>query len=122
MSVIRIIPERLDIPIVKGATLHLPMEVKDLDGQPIDLTGATATIQFRLKENSDIVLLEVSTATGEITGMNADGEIRVIIPAETTAAFQFRAAVWELAVTFPATGFVAKWLAGTIRVDTGVVR
>lgn len=65
-------------------------------GPPLDLTGASFVMQIRAEIDSDVVLLELSTANGRITTEPLAGIVRRRISAADTAALSFDEAVYDI--------------------------
>jgi hypothetical protein len=91
--------ERL-LRIQQGSTWGLDVQLTDDQGQPLDLTGATAKMQLRRYPSSPDVLLELSTENQRIQ-IGTDGTLLLIIPAAVTAALAARPGCYDLAVTLP---------------------
>lgn len=64
--------------------------------RPVDLTGYTARMQLRAKLDSDTVLHSLTTENGGILLDDVTKTITMYIPDETTQAFTFKAAVYDL--------------------------
>jgi hypothetical protein len=98
---------------------------KDDDGneQPLDLTGFTFQMQVRKKAESPIIILEASSALGNITvvGAVADGKIAVEFTAEELSAIDARKYVYDLEYTAPSNA-IARILQGSFLVDAEVTQ
>lgn len=89
--------------------------------KPIDLTGMTARMQLRSKVESDVVIHELTTENGGITLNNVTKEIKLNIPAATTAGFTFNTAVYNLEI-IDSLGTVTNFARGTITLIKEVTR
>lgn len=89
--------------------------------QPVDLTGYTARMQIREKVESAAVLHELSTTLGNIVLDNTAKSITLVIPASTTATFNFNSAVYSLEMVSSA-GQVTQLITGTFTLVKEVTR
>jgi hypothetical protein len=87
---------------------------------PVDLTGCTAMLQMREKIESPAVLYELISPTGIVLG-DAAGTVELVIPAEDSSLWSWRAAVYDLEITFPDTS-VRRLLSGSVSVSPEVTR
>ena len=65
---------------------------------PIDLANTTARMQIREKASSSVVIDELTTANGKLIIDNALKEIRILVPATVTAAYNFNSAAYNLEI------------------------
>lgn len=119
-------PSPLDIVIYQGATWRLPLrwdygpDPGDVD--PVDLTGASARAQVRVKPSAATVLLELTSAPGDgITLGGAAGTLDLEASAVQTAALPAGQAVWDLEVAWP-DGVVCRLVAGAVTIRADVTR
>jgi hypothetical protein len=89
--------------------------------RPIDLTGMTARMQIRAKLDSDVVIHELTTENSGIVLDNTTKQIKLTIPAATTAGFTFTTAVYNLEI-IDSTGIVSSFSRGTITLTKEVTR
>ena len=82
----------VDLYAYKGADFVKTARFK-LDGQPEDMTGYTAAMQIRKTMNGDLI----TDVTIDITP--EQGLVQMVIDAETTAAIDPGAYVWDLKIT-----------------------
>lgn len=75
---------RYDFTIDQGSYWTRLITWKDADGDPIDLTGYTARLQWRKRYEDDAVL-EITTENGGITLGGVDGTIQLDIFAGDTS-------------------------------------
>lgn len=95
--------QELDLVIEIGATYSRPMRWRRRNpdgskGDPINLTGFTALMQFRETAKSTVILLDASQY---IVLGGAAGTIVLTIPATVTATIDWNAAVYDLELTSP---------------------
>lgn len=69
-------------PIVKGDARTVVIQVQDGDGNAMDLTGSSWTVQVRRDAASDVLYEPVVNVTNAATGV-----LSFILPAATTATF-----------------------------------
>lgn len=91
---------RYDFEIPQGTTFSRTFTYKDSAGTPFDLSGASIELKAYRTITSDAVVLDASTAGGEIV-IGADGQFVLSLTASQTAALSFEnAAYYQLEVTF----------------------
>ena len=113
---------KLKLSIDQGATFTRQVTWKTgKPATPVDLTGCTARMQIREAIESPEVLVSLTTANGGITLGGPAGTVALRIEADTTAAFEWRAGVFDLEIEF-ADGTVRRLLAGTVTVSPEVTR
>jgi hypothetical protein len=87
---------------------------------PVDLAGMTARMQIRPTITSDTLIDEFTTESGEIVINNTLKTITLTIPADVTATYTFRNAVYSIELV---SGTVVIPLAfGNIALETEVTR
>lgn len=111
-------PETLTIR--QGATWVLSFDWLDPAGQPVDLTGCTARMQLRRNYGTP-VLLELSTASGQLVLGGATGIIDLVVDAATTAALTTDSGVCDMQIVYP-DGYVDVALAGRFQLIFAVTR
>lgn len=89
--------------------------------KPIDLAGMTAKMQLRTKIDSDVVIHELTTENAGIVLDNVTKQIKLNIPAATTASFNFTTAVYNLEI-IDQVGVVSSFARGTITLTKEVTR
>ena len=107
--------------IEQGTTFSKTLTWKDSSGNPINLTGYTARMQFRRSAASADALYTASSTGGQITMGGALGTVAIVLPATDTAAFDFGCAVYDLEVE-SAGGIVTRLLEGGVEVSLEVTR
>ena len=116
-----------DIHMEQGATLRIhfvygtsteatPTHVET----PYDLTGCTAKMQFR-KRYGEPVLLELSTANGEIELGGVDGTIDCYASDEQTDLIVEKRGKWDIELTY-ANGDVKRILMGNFYNSLAITR
>ena len=113
--------------IQRGATWDPSLTVKDDAGNPLDLdtlygTGHTFRLEFRPSQDSDTVLLALTSGGGEITETVASGVIKPEIDAAASAGIRWKRAWMALTVTFgtggsKSSGEVERIIEGEVRVS-----
>lgn len=89
--------------------------------KPADLQGMTARMQIRAKIDSDVVILELSTANGGIVINNQQKTISINIQQEQTQLLNFAQAVYDLEVT-SSGGITTQFIQGSISLVKEVTR
>jgi hypothetical protein len=106
--------------IQQGDTWSLEIAWTDDEGQPVDLTGATAKMQMRPSAGSAVLVLELSSANGRIA-VNPAGKLNLLVSAEDTGLLPVKSGVYDLEVTFT-SGVVKKLIRGSYLVTPEVTR
>lgn len=88
---------------------------------PVDLTGCTALAHIRETLESPDILITLSTANGKIVLGGAAGTVEIVLSAVETAAITWRAAVYDLEITFPDTT-VRRLMYGGVSISPEVTR
>jgi hypothetical protein len=127
-----------DLYIEQGASFHMnfqwceeppdPEGAPDVPGDPYDLTGGTARMQFRKKQH-DPVLAEATTANGKITlGLDPDGNVDlttgwfdVLLSDEDTDVFDVKKGLYDFEFV-DSTGFVYRLLQGAFEVSPNITQ
>ena len=107
--------------IEQGATFQKTLTWKDSSGNPINLTGYTARMQFRRSAASADVLYSATTTNGKITLGGVAGTVALVLPAADTELFDFGCAVYDLEVE-SSGGTVYRLLEGGVEVSLEVTR
>lgn len=106
----------------QGATFKRDIFVKDSAGNPWDLTGYSARMQIRQTVDDPSTLLDISTATGEITITAASGLVTIEVPATTTETLSWTGdAVYDLELE-DGSGFVTRLIQGKVTLSLEVTR
>lgn len=96
-------PTREDITIYQGATYFRRYTwTPDDPAVPQDLTGAAIRMQVRETKNSDVTLLDLSTAGAGVTITDGPaGKFTVRAEASQTDALSFSRGVYDLEIRMP---------------------
>lgn len=107
-------PVRVALEVYKGATFRRNFTwTADPEGaNPIDITGATARMQFRENVASSDIVAELTTENGGITLGGATGEIELYLSNTDTTAITPQNGVYDLEIVMP-DGDVNRLMEGT---------
>lgn len=93
---------KLNLPVIeKGATYRHTLYWKNSSNVPIDLTDCTAKLQARPSIESNIILLELSTANTGLVITPLLGKIDLYINSLTTTNLVGNLGLYDLEVYFP---------------------
>ena len=117
--------------IEQGATLNLELQYKDVNGNPIDLTGYGGKMQIRPEVNSPTAYITLSSSLQpDGTGLNfsgsngttppTSGSIGMYISAISSSALDFNQAVYDLEIYTGNTVF--RILEGQVKLSLNVTR
>lgn len=100
-------------------------EIKDTDGDPVNLTGIRMDMQVRRAATDPQVLLEASTITGRIvTGGASNNVLAFVILKELVAGFPLspngQPFVFDIVAT--ADGHTVRFCVGTVEVTRGITQ
>lgn len=98
---------------VSGGTVQYPT--------PADLSGYTARMQIRSSLDSDVVLLELTTANGGIVLTVNDASVALLIDADDTEAIDWLTGVYDVELV-SGGGDVVAFAEGTVTVTKDVTR
>ena len=112
---------RKDLVIEQGATFLLDLVLEDPAKQPVDLTGATAQMQGRLRVGAGTTLFDWSVSGGQITIDGPAGAVKVSVPASQTRTLSFDVGVYDLEIT-ESDGTVLRVLEGVVELSKEVTR
>lgn len=110
-----------DFDIEQGATFSKTITWKDADGNPINLTGYTARMQFRKNKAATDILFNATSSNGKLLLGGSAGTIDINIAAADTAAFDFSRAVYDIELQ-SSGGTVTRLLEGAVNVSKEVTR
>lgn len=106
---------KLNLVIEQGATFNRPIELKDGEDNPIDLTGASISALAKEKlSDRDVLFAFTATITDAVSGKFKFG-----LTADETTALEINSGVYDIDITYP-SGVVDRLLQGTITVSKGV--
>jgi hypothetical protein len=117
--------------IEQGATLNIPLQWSDGDGNPVDLSGYSARMQIRPNATSDKVYVSLSSVMGldgsgiNLSGSNgstplSSGSMAICISAYSSSLLTFSDAVYDLEMVYSDT--VTRLIEGNIRLSKNVTR
>jgi hypothetical protein len=105
----------------QGSVFTLNMVYEDPDGNPINLSGQTARMQFRRKYNSaDPADLTLTTSNGGIAITGATGNILVTITDEQTSTLDEGFYVYDLELDN--AGVISRLVQGQVTVNAQVTQ
>ena len=111
-------PGRYNISVVQGTTFQLSPSWK-VDNLPVDITGYTADMQVRDVSNN--LITELSTANGRITLTSALGTVNLTLTAAQTAALTVGNYNYGLNLTSPG-GIVYQIIQGAFIITASQVQ
>ena len=109
-----------DFEMEQGATFNRSILVKDGDGNPVDLSGASCRMQVRPFIESDTVIIELTTSNGRITIDGPLGQITLLVSAASTSSIS-QSGVYDLEVVYPDSS-VDRLLKGSLVLSPEVTR
>lgn len=101
---------KYDFTIEQGATFRRTLTWKDQDGNPINLTGASA--RLKAKKSNGVELFSLTDTDG-ITLGGTNGTIALYLSDEATAELDFDSARYDLEIVSP-SGEVTRLVRGTV--------
>jgi len=106
-------------PVYVGCSYQYQFVFTDTDtGQPLDLSGYTAEMQWRLTTSAETLICSLTTANGRLTIDGLSGKITLALTAVETAALTANVIQWDLILT--TTGHVWCPLGGTLTIKQPV--
>ena len=109
-----------ELDIDQGTTFSRVVQLYDALDLIIDLTGATARMQFRRTPQSANVLVELRSSNGGLTVGTIDGNIQfTLTPTQTRALIDD--CVFDCLVTFP-SGVIIKAFSGIVSLGLTVTQ
>lgn len=107
----------VDLEIYQGATFVLKLQWLDEDDNPVDLTGASVSMQIRESVDASTKLYTVS----QFSITEAEGKVEITIPDTDTEQFDWEYGVYDLLVTRP-SGRVDPITRGAVGVKKAITR
>lgn len=101
----------------QGATWAEEVIIKDVNGDPINLTGYTACMQVRLTYGSTIII-SMSTANGRITITPLTGTLSILVSAADTTTLAPGVYKYDLEITSGA--YISRVLEGKFTISAEV--
>ena len=93
-------PSRHDMQIYQGETWTVSMEIKDVNDDPVDLTGYGAGFAIRSAPGDPVAHAELTDAGGIVIDA-PNGKLSITLTAAQTAALAFSRAVYDLFIESP---------------------
>lgn len=112
---------RHDILIEQGSTFSFVATWKDSEGTPIDVTGCSARMQVRPWQESETILLSLTTGNGGIALGGTAGTVSVYATDEATQGLPPGYAVYDIEIETTA-GRVTRLLQGAVEISPEVTR
>jgi hypothetical protein len=107
--------------VLQGTSLVKSVVWKNDTGTPVNLTGYTAKMQVRETADSEDVLLELSTALGNIQITPAQGKVTLIFSPDDTSGAYWTRGRYDLELT-SGTGFVTRLIQGKFSLSKEITR
>ena len=89
---------KYNLAIIKGSRYLKSFIYQDSSKQPIDLTGQSARMQIRERENSPTAELELTTANSRLVLGGATGQIDMVLGATVTEGLTITNGVYDLEI------------------------
>lgn len=105
--------------IEQGVSWVQSLTLKDDNDVLINLTGATAKMQFR-RDYTGEAIISLTSSSGIVLG-GAAGTIRITVDKAVTAALSANALIFDLFITW-STGDVERLFYGQVTIDKSVTR
>lgn len=113
---------KITLPTIeKGATFRHTFYWRDVNNNPINITGCTAIMQMRETIDSSVVLMELSTENQKIIIDGHDGIINLYISAEDTRELSGLGAIYDLEIHYPDLE-VVRFCEGRVKFSGNVTR
>ena len=117
-----ITPASLNMTIYQGSTFYKRFTWKENRRDPIDITGYTFRMQIRPTRDSDEVIDEFSSASGDFYIEDATNGVFVLELSHTkTESMDFDRGVFDIECTFQ-DGRVSRIIQGEVCLSRGVTR
>lgn len=111
-----------NLEIKKGVDLNLKTYWKDETGALIlGLDLWTGKMQLRSTVDSEVVLIELTTANGGLVMGASDGEVEIVVTDTQSASFNFSTAEYDILLT-DSLGVVYPYLMGDVTIIKSVTR
>jgi hypothetical protein len=89
-------PTKFNISIIKGSRYLKSFIYTDSSKAPIDISGLSARMQIRERENSPAFETELTTTNGQITLGGVTGQINIILGATDTDLLTITNGVYDM--------------------------
>lgn len=110
--------QNYDIEIEQGSAFRLELQLKQPDGEPLNLASCSAASQIRKSARSKTAIVDFTT---EILSPSADGKLVLSLTHTQTADMNFSKALYDVEVTF-STGEIRRLLMGSVRLSPEITR
>lgn len=114
---------QIDLTVQQGAKYQHTFTYVEVGASgvpaPVDLSGVTAKMQIRPHARSNTLLFDSQASNFNIDP--ATGSVELVIDHTTTAALNFRKAVYAIELTLP-NGDVERMVEGAVQLSFEVVR
>lgn len=109
-----------DIEWHQGDTFSVVLTWRDVNKDPVDLTGYTARMQLRTSVDAETNSLELTTENDRISLGGTNGEIQLTVDADTMAAMDAGSYKYDLEMVVGAS--VRKLLKGKFKILAEVTK
>lgn len=118
-----IVPKEIDLTIYQGASFYKEWELRDKEGNPIDMTGWSARMHIRRRKSSPDTMLELTTENGRLfINVQVDKTTYGIdLPPEDTETLTDKSGVYDLELV-DLEGGVARVQEGIVTISLAVTR
>lgn len=107
--------------VLQGTSLVKSIVWNDGTGAPVNLTGYTAKMQVRETADSEDVLLELSTALGNIQLTPLTGKVTLTFSPDDTSGAYWTKGKYDLELT-SGSGFVTRLIQGKFTLSKEITR
>lgn len=118
-----ITPKNIPLTIYQGASFYKEWEIRDKEGNPLDMTGWSARMQIRKRKTSPEPMLDLTTENGRLF-INVTSEkttYGIELPPEDTEGLTEKSGVYDLELV-DVSGGVARVQEGEVTVSLEVTR
>lgn len=113
---------KYDLVVEQGTTFRREFRKQNADGTPFNLTGWTARMQVRRRQNpAGTPLLDLTNTNGGLVLNGPAGSVTVVMSATQTAALPAERAIYDLELV-AAGGDVERFIHGNVLVLAEVTR
>lgn len=116
-------PTKFNIDIIKGSRYLKGFVYMDSTKTPIDITGLSARMHIRERDNSLTPEIELTTTNGRITTVPASGQLNIVLTALETESLTITSGVYDLELYDAGDlDVVDTILEGAVTITDGVTR
>ena len=98
----------------QGATFKVPMDYVDTEGEPIPMSGFTASFRVKRRFSDAEPILALTSADGVFDINATTGAILLTVDAEATAALPAKRYKYDIELTDPDTDEVVRLMEGRL--------